>query len=43
MLNELAIVNTLDPFPFLGMAVNYACQSDPATCTAAPTCADGSN
>ena len=42
-LNELEIANTLDPSPFLGMVVNYTCQSGPATCTAAPTCANESN
>lgn len=38
--NELDIGNTLDPSPYLGMNVNYACASDGiATCSDKPTCA----
>lgn len=37
-LNELEFDNTLDPSPFLGMALNYACQTGPVVCTLTPTC-----
>ncbi len=37
-LNELLFDNTYDPSPFLGMTANYACQTGPVACTAAPTC-----
>ncbi len=37
-LNELDFANTLDPSPYLGIAVNYECASTAAGCTAQPTC-----
>jgi murein DD-endopeptidase MepM/ murein hydrolase activator NlpD len=38
--NELDIRNTIDPSPYLGMNVKYACVSDGvATCSDTPTCA----
>lgn len=37
-LNELNFDNTLDPSPYLGMAVNYACVPVSVGCTAQPTC-----
>ena len=37
-LNELEFANTLDPSPYLGMAVNYQCAPAAAGCTAQPTC-----
>lgn len=37
-LNELEFANTIDPSPYLGMAVNYACASESVGCTANPTC-----
>ncbi len=37
-LNELDFANTLDPSPYLGIAVNYECASPAAGCTAQPTC-----
>jgi len=36
--NELELTNTLDPSPYLGMAVNYTCTSQASDCTAVPTC-----
>lgn len=38
-LNELGFENTLDPSPYLGLSVNYACGGEPQTCTLDPTCA----
>lgn len=35
-LNELEFANTVDPSPYLGMNVNYACAEDTAVC--APVC-----
>lgn len=32
-LNELEFANTVDPSPYLGMNVNYACAEDTAVCT----------
>lgn len=37
-LNELEFDNTLDPSPYLGIAVNYQCAAPTAGCTAQPTC-----
>ncbi|UCC53803.1 MAG: M23 family metallopeptidase [Anaerolineaceae bacterium] len=37
-LNELDFNNTLDPSPYLGMAVNYACNTGTDGCSANPTC-----
>lgn len=37
-LNELEFANTLDPSPYLGIAVNYQCVSTATDCTAQPTC-----
>ena len=37
-LNELEFVNTLDPSPYLGMALNYQCAPTATSCTAQPTC-----
>ncbi len=37
-LNELDFANTLDPSPYLGIAVNYECAATTAGCTAQPTC-----
>jgi murein DD-endopeptidase MepM/ murein hydrolase activator NlpD len=44
-LNELAFENTLDPSPYLGLPVHYACApADPAAmvCSDAPVCGDSS-
>ena len=37
-LNELEFTNTLDPSPYLGMAVNYQCVPVSSGCTAQPVC-----
>ncbi len=37
-LNELEFANTLDPSPYLGLAVNYQCSSTTTGCTTQPTC-----
>lgn len=40
--NELEFVNTIDPSPYLGRSVSYACapgRSEAAACTADPLCA----
>ena len=37
-LNELEFANTLDPSPYLGMAVNYDCAPDVPECTDMPGC-----
>jgi hypothetical protein len=37
-LNELDFSNTIDPSPYLGIAVNYQCVPAAAGCTAQPTC-----
>jgi len=37
-LNELEFSNTLDPSPYLGMGVNYACNSVATGCTPDPVC-----
>jgi murein DD-endopeptidase MepM/ murein hydrolase activator NlpD len=37
-LNELEFANTLDPSPYLGIAVNYQCAAPTAGCAAQPTC-----
>lgn len=37
-LNELEFSNTLDPSPYLGMALNYDCAEGRAVCTATPAC-----
>lgn len=37
-LNELEFDNTLDPSPYLGMALNYQCVPAATGCTAQPTC-----
>ncbi|WP_420644125.1 M23 family metallopeptidase [Candidatus Leptofilum sp.] len=37
-LNELLFENTLDPSPYLGMALNYQCTSAANGCTAQPVC-----
>ncbi len=37
-LNELQFANTLDPSPYLGMAVNYQCIPTASGCTAQPVC-----
>ena len=39
-LNELDIANTLDPSLYLGMMVNYNCESNAAGCTPDPVCTD---
>jgi hypothetical protein len=36
--NELDFANTLDPSPYLSMAVNYACPAPEAGCAASPGC-----
>ena len=36
--NELDFDNTVDPSRYLGMALNYACASEVAACTADPLC-----
>lgn len=36
--NELEFDNTLDPSPYLGMAVNVACAPTVPACTTTPTC-----
>ena len=36
--NELEFANTLDPSPYLGLPVNYACGSDVMGCQANPSC-----
>ena len=36
--NELEFENTLDPSPYLGMGVNYACTEAAIGCTENPTC-----
>ncbi len=38
--NELDFANTLDPSPYLGMNVNYACEGESNGCTADPICSD---
>jgi murein DD-endopeptidase MepM/ murein hydrolase activator NlpD len=38
--NELDFDNTIDPSRYLGMAVNYACAPEVATCTDDPSCED---
>ncbi len=38
--NELEFANTIDPSPYLGMAVNYACAPVVPVCTDLPTCPD---
>lgn len=37
-LNELEFANTLDPSPYLGIAVNYQCSPATTGCTSQPTC-----
>lgn len=37
-LNELEFTNTLDPSPYLGMALNYACTPVTSGCTPNPVC-----
>ena len=37
-LNELEFSNTLDPSPYLGMALNYECSAAASGCTAQPSC-----
>jgi len=37
-LNELDFDNTLDPSPYLGMSLNYACADEPSGCAAVPGC-----
>jgi len=37
-LNELDIANTIDPSPYLGMHLNYACAEDTAVCAQTPGC-----
>lgn len=37
-LNELDFNNTLDPSPYLGLAVNHACMLSAGGCTSTPTC-----
>ncbi len=37
-LNELDFNNTLDPSPYLGMSVNYACGESASGCTEHATC-----
>ncbi len=39
-LNELDFENTLDPSPYLGMAVNYHCAPATPGCTPTPTCTE---
>ena len=38
--NELEFANTVDPSPYLGMRVNYACAPVVPVCTETPLCAD---
>lgn len=37
-LNELDFNNTLDPSPYLGMSVNYACGESNGGCSENPVC-----
>ncbi len=37
-LNELDFNNTLDPSPYLGLSVNYACDDDVGQCSENPVC-----
>lgn len=37
--NELDFENTVDPSPYLGMALNYNCAPETAGCTSEPRCA----
>jgi murein DD-endopeptidase MepM/ murein hydrolase activator NlpD len=39
-LNELVFANTLDPSPYLGMAVNVGCAPDIPDCTDHPECSE---
>jgi hypothetical protein len=36
--NELEFENTVDPSPYLGMALNYNCTPETAGCTSEPSC-----
>lgn len=36
--NELEFANTVDPSPYLGMALNHACATTVPSCTPNPTC-----
>lgn len=37
-LNELEFANTLDPAPYLGLPVHYACREQPMVCGPTPDC-----
>ncbi len=37
--NELEFANTIDPSPYLGMPVNYACPAEDIGCAPDPVCA----
>jgi peptidoglycan LD-endopeptidase LytH len=37
-LNELEFNNTVDPSPYLGISVNYRCESNTTGCTSKPVC-----
>lgn len=37
-LNELEFTNTLDPAPYLGLPLNYACREQPMGCSQVPNC-----
>lgn len=36
--NELEFANTLDPSPYLGLPLNYACAAPVMDCAATPAC-----
>ena len=36
--NELEFANTVDPSPYLGMALNHACPTTVPGCTSIPVC-----
>ncbi len=38
--NELEFSNTIDPSPYLGLAVHYECRAETTGCTANPTCGE---
>jgi murein DD-endopeptidase MepM/ murein hydrolase activator NlpD len=37
-LNELEFANTIDPSPYLGMALNYQCDTTTSDCSVQPSC-----
>ena len=38
--NELEFANTIDPSPYLGLPVHYACSDIPIECSTSPVCPD---